>query len=308
MNTVVFPQEKLVALQKKIALYSVIEAKERYEASLLEFLQGAWSSLDNAPFQSCWAIDAMCDHMEAVAFGHIPRLLVNVPPRCSKTTLCSVVYPAWIWARTDVSFLSGPQVRFLCASYSHNLSLDSSNKSRRLLLSPWFQRHWPGKIVFQGDQNTKCLLRGTPILMADGTLRAIEEVRPGEKVLSYNLKEKKVVCDRVVHVWANGVKPARKLILTDGTYVTATHNHRFYGWDEWRFVGDMVPGDPIAVVERTPVQKEVLDLDDVFLVSVWLAEGTKQAYGYGFTNSDPLIIGRMRAIAKKRGWFLKHSS
>ena len=155
MTVAVFPQEKLVALQKKIALYSVIEAKERYEASLLEFMQGAWPSLDNSPFQSCWAIDAMCDHMEAVTLGHIPRLLINVPPRCTKTTLCSVVYPAWTWARSDISFLSGPQVRFLCASYGHALSLDSSNKSRRLLTSPWYQKHWPGKITFREDQNTK---------------------------------------------------------------------------------------------------------------------------------------------------------
>ncbi len=148
-------QEKLVELHKKIAHYVIVEAKERYEDSLLEFMKGAWSSLDNAPFQSCWAIDALCDHMEAVTLGHIPRLLINIPPRCTKTTLCSVVFPAWTWARSEITFLSGPQVRFLCASYGHSLSLDASNKSRRLFTSPWYQRHWPGKIVFQGDQNTK---------------------------------------------------------------------------------------------------------------------------------------------------------
>ena len=148
-------QEKLVALHKKIALYSIVEARERYENSLLEFMKGAWSSLDNSVFQSCWAIDAMTEHLEAVTLGYIPRLLINIPPRCTKTTLCSVVFPAWTWARSEVTFLSGPQVRFLCASYGHSLSLDASNKSRRLLISPWYQKYWSGKIVFQGDQNTK---------------------------------------------------------------------------------------------------------------------------------------------------------
>jgi len=71
------------------------------------------------------------------------------------TSVCSIIYPAWTWARSDISFLSGPQVKFLCASYNHSLALDSSNKARRLLFSPWYQKHWTGKIILQPDQNTK---------------------------------------------------------------------------------------------------------------------------------------------------------
>jgi predicted phage terminase large subunit-like protein len=151
----IIPAERLTAFRDKLARYAVVEAKERCEESLTEFFQAAWPYIDASAYQQSWAVDAMCDHMEAVTLGHIPRLLINVPPRCSKTSLCSVVFPAWTWARSDLSFLSGPQVRFLCASYGHALSLDSSNKSRRLLMSPWYQKHWPGKITFQQDQNTK---------------------------------------------------------------------------------------------------------------------------------------------------------
>lgn len=146
---------RLIALQQKIARYSVLEEKERCENSLFDFLQSAWPYIDAAPFQSCFAVEAMCDHLENVAFGNIKRLLINVPPRCAKTLLCSVVFPAWVWARSNISYLSGPQVKFLCASYSHQLSLDSSTKSRRLFSSPWYQRLWPGQIMFQYDENTK---------------------------------------------------------------------------------------------------------------------------------------------------------
>ena len=147
--------ERLAALKAKIERYSILEEKQRCEENLLDFLKGSWASIDSAPFMDSWAIDSMCDHLEAVTLGHIPRLLINIPPRCTKTTLVSIIYPAWTWARSEVSFLSGPQVRFLCASYNHSLSLDSSNKSRRLLFSPWFQKLWPGKIVMQKDQDTK---------------------------------------------------------------------------------------------------------------------------------------------------------
>lgn len=146
---------RLLALRAKIDRYQIAETRERCEDSLLEFVKASWSSFNSHPFVSCWAIDAMCDHLEAVTMGHIPRLLINISPRCSKTSVCSIIYPAWTWARSEESFLSGPQVKFLCASYNHSLSLDSSNKARRLLFSPWYQTHWQGKISLQPDQNTK---------------------------------------------------------------------------------------------------------------------------------------------------------
>src|SRR5215472_13990856 len=146
-------------LRKKIeSLQSdLLDAEERElcEDQLMEFLKCAWPYVDSSEFQSCWAIEAMCDHLEAVTMGHIRRLLINVPPRCGKTTLASIVHPVWTWTRSTKSYLSGPQVKFLCASYSHTLSLDASNRSRRLLSSPWYQRLWPGRIEFQADQNAK---------------------------------------------------------------------------------------------------------------------------------------------------------
>jgi len=157
----IIPAERLAALQAMVAEYSIAEERERCEDNLLEFVQGAWSSIDSGEFVSSWTLGAMCDHLEALTLGHIPRLLINVPPRCSKTSLVSIIYPAWTWARSEISFLSGPQVRFLCASYNHSLSLDSSNKSRRLLFSPWFQKLWAGKIILQADQNTKAAFDNT---------------------------------------------------------------------------------------------------------------------------------------------------
>lgn len=155
------PSERLLAFREKLDRYSILEERERCEDSLAEFMKGAWSSIDPAPFQPSWVMEAMCDHLEAVTLGHIPRLLINVPPRCTKTTLVSIGYMAWTWARADISFLSGPQVRFLCSSYGVTLSLDSANKARRLLFSPWFQRLWPGRIVLREDQATKSNFENT---------------------------------------------------------------------------------------------------------------------------------------------------
>lgn len=150
-----FDQDQLLSIHKMLERYARAEEKERCEENLFEFVQTSWPFLVSTPFQSTWALEAMCDHLEAVTLGHVPRLLINIPPRCSKTSICSEIFPAWTWARGDTSFWSGPQVRFLCASYGHTLSLMSANRSRRLILSPWYQQHWGDRVVFRADQNTK---------------------------------------------------------------------------------------------------------------------------------------------------------
>jgi predicted phage terminase large subunit-like protein len=93
--------------------------------------------------------------LQAVTDGQIKKLLVNFPPRCGKTLVTSVCFPAWTWARSQQSYLSGPQVRFLCGSYNDDLSLQNSTKQRRLLLTPWYQKRWGRRFKITQDQNTK---------------------------------------------------------------------------------------------------------------------------------------------------------
>jgi predicted phage terminase large subunit-like protein len=148
-------RNQLADLKAKISQLQLIEQREECRESLRAFIEAAWPSFDSAPFQNCWVIDAMADHLEAVSLGHISKLLINVPPRCSKTTIVSIIYPAWTWAQTyNPDFpLAGPQTKFLCASYSDKLVLESSTKFRRLVQSDWYQRLFPLKFML--DQNTK---------------------------------------------------------------------------------------------------------------------------------------------------------
>jgi hypothetical protein len=86
--------------------------------------------------------ELIAEHLEAVTRGEIRKLLISVPPRCSKTSLVNVCWPAWIWAQPEIGPLSGPQVRFMCLSYGQTLSIDIATTARRLVMGPWYQRHW----------------------------------------------------------------------------------------------------------------------------------------------------------------------
>jgi predicted phage terminase large subunit-like protein len=157
-------QNSLMSLElQKLDSYQTkaekVQARRRQridlETSLKRFVREAWPSIDTATYQESWAIDALCEHLEALASGQIRKLLVNFPPRCGKTLVMSICFPAWVWSQSRPSFLKGPQVKFLCGSYNHELSLSNSNLTRRLIRSPWYQGLWGSRFKFREDQNTK---------------------------------------------------------------------------------------------------------------------------------------------------------
>ena len=58
----------------------------------------------------------------------------------------------------------------------------------------------------------RCLPTGTPILMADGSWKSIEKVRPGDKVVSRNKKAQNVG-KKVLNFWENGEKEIFRVTL-----------------------------------------------------------------------------------------------
>jgi predicted phage terminase large subunit-like protein len=125
------------------------------EDSLYTFLVNGWRYIDPAPFAHGWPIEAVAEHLQAVVDGDIKRLIINIPPRCSKSSITSVAFPAFTWAQSRVSDTSGPGVQFLHASYSQILTLRDSTKCRRLIESPWYQSLWGERFQLMADQNTK---------------------------------------------------------------------------------------------------------------------------------------------------------
>jgi predicted phage terminase large subunit-like protein len=138
---------QLQQLLNKLTLEQV--QAERYRRSLREFTKAAWPTIEpGSEYTSGWHLDAISDHLEAVIDGSIKRLIINIPPRHSKSISTAVVLPAWTWA-------TQPSKKFLYASYSASLSIRDSTKCRRLIDSPWYQAHFGDKFHLSGDMNQK---------------------------------------------------------------------------------------------------------------------------------------------------------
>ena len=115
-----------------------------------------------------------------------------------------------------------------------------------------------------------CFVAGTPILMADGTTKPIEQIEPGDEVLAadhLNPTEKPTAA-KVLRFFDNGLKSVVKLTFanpeTNETQeITCTPEHPFYVITKgWTLAANLLPGDNCLSAEGKPIAfRERITLD-----------------------------------------------
>ena len=123
-------------------------ARCRGRGGLIHFIRLMWKVIEpERPLVEGWVLEAICEHLEAVTFGDVKRLLVNVPPGSTKSLTAAVFWPAWEWGPMGMVTM-----RYMCASYSGNLSRRDNVRFRRLITSPEYQRLWGDVFGPSADQ------------------------------------------------------------------------------------------------------------------------------------------------------------
>jgi predicted phage terminase large subunit-like protein len=116
---------------------------ESYKRSFYKFSLEAFKVLHNGqPLVENWHIEYICNELQKEAERIVKReprnkhLLINVPPRTLKSELVNVFFSVYLWILDD-------SIQFISSSYSASLSVGLSVQARRLILSDWFQTHFP---------------------------------------------------------------------------------------------------------------------------------------------------------------------
>lgn len=135
----------------EIDLYARVE-REDYAAcsrSFYHFVQAAWPLIEPAvPFRGLWFHRVICRALEAVARGEITRMICNIPPGLGKSSIFSVLWPAWVWTWK-------PEHRFLAGSYGIDLARRDAVRTRQVISSDWYRRGWGHRFSLTSDQNAK---------------------------------------------------------------------------------------------------------------------------------------------------------
>jgi predicted phage terminase large subunit-like protein len=125
------------------------------ERSFPAFVKASWNILE--PTTSLIVgkqIDILGEYLTAVSSGQIQRLIINCPPRTGKSSLATILWPAWQWAADDATS------RWMFASYSAGLSIKHSTDRRTLISSDWYRKLFP-KVQLAADQNEKSQFSST---------------------------------------------------------------------------------------------------------------------------------------------------
>ena len=86
-----------------------------------------------------------------------------------------------------------------------------------------------------------CFLSGTPILLADGSLKPIEAVKVGDLVMAFDEKTKTLKQNKVKETFTH---EAENYLIINGS-LKVTENHPVYSEGQWVEIGTLEVGDEL---------------------------------------------------------------
>lgn len=112
------------------------EQKQRYEENIDEFFVDFWEEAGtNNPLIPDISLECVAEHLNALENNEFKTLLFVMPPRQGKSTLFSVMYPAYKWVRN-------PSARMLTACYAKDYAYRDNFYMQELIKSPKYQKYW----------------------------------------------------------------------------------------------------------------------------------------------------------------------
>lgn len=128
--------------------------KRLFRISYYDFFKAFWGEVVMEPFVDNWHIKLLCDELQAVGQRVIDRqpkeydLVINVSPGESKSTICTVLFPVWLWT-------IDPSLRIITGSFSGSLSIKHSTLSRDCIRSLKFQKFFGESFQVRKDIDQK---------------------------------------------------------------------------------------------------------------------------------------------------------
>lgn len=126
---------------------------EMCRRSFYFFVQKFWSVIIQEEPVWNWHIEYLCDELQKLAQYIVNRqpkpydIIINIPPGTSKSTIVSIMFPAWIWTLA-------PWVKIITNSYSGDLSIELSIKSKDIITSDLYAKLFPN-VTLRRDKSGK---------------------------------------------------------------------------------------------------------------------------------------------------------
>ena len=110
------------------------DKKERCRENFMPFVNSMWAAFISGDHHK-----RMADAFERVANGSLKRLIINMPPRHTKSEFASYLFPAWFLGKF-------PEKKIIQTAHTAELATGFGRKVRNLVNSPDYQAVFPIKL------------------------------------------------------------------------------------------------------------------------------------------------------------------
>ena len=126
------PLEQEETLKKLLLRKKILELQKDQKEDFLTFVRSVWPEFIAGRHHKIIA-----KKFEAIANKKIKRLIVNMPPRHTKSEFASYLFPAWMMGRE-------PRLKIIQTSHTAELAQRFGRKVRNLIDTQDYQNIFPG--------------------------------------------------------------------------------------------------------------------------------------------------------------------
>ena len=126
------PPEEKKDLLKKLELLNEKKTQEKAEKSFLNFVESMWPAFIEGEHHKI-----MANAFERVANGELKRLIINMPPRHTKSEFASYLFPAWFLGKY-------PEKKIIQTAHTAELAVGFGRKVRNLISNDDYQKVFKG--------------------------------------------------------------------------------------------------------------------------------------------------------------------
>ena len=124
--------DEMSKLGEIVTRLNELEKRDAFQTNFIDFVKHIWSSFIEGRHHKIYA-----EKLQNVADGKSNRLIVNMPPRHTKSEFASYLFPAWLMGRKPTS-------KIIQATHTSELAVGFGRKVKNLIDSPEFSDIFPG--------------------------------------------------------------------------------------------------------------------------------------------------------------------
>lgn len=134
------PEDKLRHLARLMERAKELEQAQKAQDSFMDFVRGVWPEFIGGRHHKI-----MAEKFEKLARGEIKRLIVNMPPRHTKSEFASYLLPAWLIGRR-------PNLKIMQTTHTAELAYRFGRKVRNLMDGEEYRKIFPTTKLREDDK------------------------------------------------------------------------------------------------------------------------------------------------------------